>query len=111
MIWSGLGFLVVVIVYVSSFISELITREVTGDLDYYQNNHTPFYISIFVSCSIIYFLGQWLNTRKAKTYIDKATGEEIVFKNNHSFFFIRMEYWGIIICIVVTALIIKEQLF
>jgi len=109
-IWSGLGFLVAIILIVTTLLASIITGTITGNDSYFKDNSMPFVISLFISCAIIYFLGKWLNTRKTKTYIDKGTGKEIIFKNNHGFFFIRMEYWGIIIFILTIILLIKEQL-
>ena len=106
-IWSGLGFLVVVIVFVSSLLAEVLTETITGNDNLYQQNPIPLIVSLLFSSILIYFLGKWLNTRKAKTYIDKETGEEILLKNNHGLFFIQMEYWGIIIFLIAIVLLIK----
>lgn len=109
-IWSGFGFLVVVIVIASTFLAQIITRAITGNDQFFDQSSIPFDIAMFFSSAVIYFLGKWLNTRKAKTYIDKETGKEIILKRNHSLFFIKMEYWGIIIIVIMVILSIKELL-
>ena len=108
-IWSGLGFLVLFIIFANSLLANTINKAITGNDNSYQENTIPITISLLFSSIVIYFLGKWLNTRKAKTYIDKETGKEIIQKGDHSFFFIRMEYWGIIIPIIMIILLIKEQ--
>jgi membrane protein YqaA with SNARE-associated domain len=76
------------------FISEFIAK---NDQFYQENSDLLATIGATVSAIEIYLLGKWLNTRKAKKYIDTETGEEVIMKHNHSFFFIRMEHWGIIV--------------
>lgn len=109
LVWSGLGFLVIAIVAANAVVAQLITDTVTGDENFYAEHSLPSILSLYLSCLIIYFLGKWLNTRKAKVYIDKQSGEEVVLKNNHTFFFIRMEYWGMIIFVITIIYTVKEQ--
>ena len=98
-IWKGLGFLVAVITFLVSLGAQLITETMTNDENYYQENSIPLAISILLSGIINGFLGKWINNTKPKILIDKETGEEVILKNNHSFFFIPMEYWSIILVI------------
>ncbi|MGG7209465.1 hypothetical protein [Clostridium baratii] len=37
---------------------------------------------------------------EGKTYINKETGKEVILRKKHSFFFIDIEYWGIIFPII-----------
>lgn len=39
-------------------------------------------------------MGAYLNRKQGKVMIEKETGREVILKPDHSFFFIRMEYWG-----------------
>lgn len=103
-IWKGWGFLVAVIVFFTSLVAEIISESVTSNEDYYQEHSFPLSLALLLSGIISGLLGKWLNTRNADVFIEIDTGKEIVVKNNHSLFFIPMEYWGMIL--VVSAVLV-----
>lgn len=43
-----------------------------------------------------WFLGNKWNNVEPKIVIDEKTGEKIAIKENHSIFWIKMQYWGVI---------------
>ena len=43
-----------------------------------------------------WLMGRKWNSAEGKVMIDKETGQEVLFKQKHSIFWIKMEYWGII---------------
>lgn len=86
-VWSGRGFLSLLILFIAIFLFIPIFPETY----IIQSFVIPLYISAIFS----YFFGiKWNKT--LKVFIDKETGKEINFKNNHGLFWINMEYWGII---------------
>lgn len=108
-IWAGFGYLVPIIVFATSLIAEIITEKITGDPHYYQTHFELVFIAMLVASACLYFLGTWLSARKAKKYIDTETGDTVIIKNNHTFFFIRIEYWGLIIPVISGFITIKEH--
>ena len=96
-IWSRLGFLVAVFVFGCSLIANLLINQLTGSGIYWEEHRWPFGVSLLVSGLLSWTLGSWLSNSKAKTLIDKETGEEIVVTPNHTFFFIKMHWWGIML--------------
>lgn len=107
-IWSGLGYLVLVILLADSLLIQLISGALTNNSRYFQENSMLLVLSLWLSSAIIYFLGRWLNSRKAKIYIDKETGQEIKIQNNHRLFFIPMQYWGLLTFIGGLVIFIKS---
>lgn len=96
--WSGYGFLVIAILWGNLILIELVSEFIAKSDEFYQENSNLLAtMGATVSAIEIYLLGTWLNTRKAKRYIDTETGKEMIMKHSHSLFFIRMEYWGGII--------------
>jgi len=85
-IWSGLGFLVVVFVMVSGVF--LYDPKAGDTID------KPFAYSLLVAGIASGILGYFLRRRPARTLVDKATGKEVVFRQSHSLFFVPMIYWG-----------------
>ena len=93
-IWNGKGYLVAVIIFGCSLITELVSERIYQDDRYYQTHSVPLASAFLMAGIIIWIVGRQLNKQKVKTLVDKQTGEEVVLKNNNSFFFIAMEYWA-----------------
>lgn len=98
-IWSGLGFLVAVIVFGFSLALNLAFDAWQGE-GFYTAHKWPFAISLFLSAITCWFVGSALRKRTSQTVIDKATGQEIVLdRSNHSLFFIPMHIWAPILAV------------
>lgn len=107
-IWSGLGFLVAVIVFGFSLMANLISDSISGNEIYWKTHQWPLAVSLLCSSLACWFLGNFLRNRKAKVLIDKETGEEVVLKPSHSLFFVPMPYWGPILLVVGIAVLMID---
>ncbi|WP_281986616.1 hypothetical protein [Aquimarina aggregata] len=99
-VWSGRGFLsliILVIVYV--VLLNFIPKE-QGDY--------ALVIGLFIAGIFSWIMGKKWNKPEGRTVIDKSTGQEIILKPNHSLFWIKMEYWGIIFGGISIVLLIKQ---
>lgn len=86
-VWSGRGFLSLLILFIAIFLFIPILPET-----YITQS---FVIPLYIAAIFSYFFGiKWNKT--LSVFIDEETGKEINFKNNHGLFWINMEYWGII---------------
>jgi uncharacterized protein YacL len=86
-VWSGRGFLSLLILFIAIFLFIPILPET-----YITQS---FVIPLYIAAIFSYIFGiKWNKT--LRVFIDKETGKEINFKNNHGLFWINMEYWGII---------------
>jgi len=87
-IWSGRGFLVLLVLIALAIAAVALLPEVYQD---YGIIGSIFSVAIF----------SWLCGKKwngvSKEYIDKETGQTVNSRAKHSLFFINMEYWGIIL--------------
>ena len=98
-IWSGLGFLVAVIVFGFSLVFNLAFNAWLGE-SYYEEHKWPFGVSLLLSAIVCWFLGAYLRNRAAQTVIDASTGQQMVLdRSNHRFFFIPVHLWGPILAI------------
>jgi len=98
MIWRGIGWLVILIVFLVSLFGELLTEDIIfKDENYYQQHTWPFSLSLTFSAAIVWYLGKKVFPPTERKLIDQETGQEVIFKDSHDFFFIRMEYLGIIL--------------
>ena len=107
-IWRGWGILAAIIPFGMLIITELISEAVSGMVDYYQQNSGWLVLlGLLVSSLILWPLGRRLNDR-SRAYTDRETGQQIAVRPNHQLFFIKMEYWAIILPILGAALVLSE---
>lgn len=98
MIWSGFGFLVVVIVFGFSLAVNLAADAWLG-AGYYAEHKWPFAVGLLLSAVACWFIGLALQRRGSRVVIDKATGREFELRRNHRFFFIPIHIWGIVLAV------------
>jgi hypothetical protein len=96
-IWSGLGFVVAIIGFGCLLLTEVITRSSFHSDTYFQTHGWPKLAALWIAAALVYAVSLWLNRAPGRVMIDKATGEEVVLKKNHSLFFIRVRYWPYIL--------------
>ena len=99
-VWSGRGFLIVIVLLVTLF--ALVSVLPTELAEY------GFVITCFITGVFSWFMGKKWNEEEGQIVIDKATGQEIELKRNHSLFWIKMQYWGPI-CAVLGLIILVQQ--
>ncbi|WP_431244344.1 hypothetical protein ACQ9BO_08465 [Flavobacterium sp. P21] len=86
-VWSGRGIFSLLILFVALLISVSIFPETYVDLS--------FIVPLYITGIFSFILGiKW--NRTLRVIIDKETGNKINYKSNHSLFWVKMEYWGII---------------
>jgi hypothetical protein len=99
-IWSGLGFLVAVIVFGFSLALNFAFNAWWSE-GYYDTHKWPFAISLFLSAITCWFLGSSLRKRKSQIVIDKETGKELVLnRSNHTLFLIPVHIWAPILAVI-----------
>lgn len=85
-VWSGRGFVSVLVLIVALFASMSILPKERSDY--------AFVIATSVAAIFSWYFGNKWNNKNGRIVIDEQTGQRIVLKNNHSLFWINMEYWG-----------------
>lgn len=97
-VWSGKGYLSVLILFIAIFLCISLLPETYAT--------ECFVIPLYIAGIFSYVFGvKWNKT--LRVFIDKETGKEINFKSNHGLFWVNMEYWGIIFPIL--ALVMLTQ--
>ena len=84
-VWSGRGFLLIIVWIAAAFIS----IKLPGTTGFY-----PSAIASFVTAIFAWFFGNKWNNKEGRIVIDERTGERLEIKSNHSFFWIKMQYWS-----------------
>ncbi|SMD36230.1 hypothetical protein SAMN04488029_2785 [Reichenbachiella faecimaris] len=91
-IWSGRGILTPLILVTSVVLFISISSEEIGVY--------TFPISILLAGVANWILGKKWNSASGRIVVDEATGERIELKSNHTLFWIKMEYWGVLFGII-----------
>lgn len=91
-IWSGRGILTPLILVASIILFISISSEEIGVY--------TFPLSILLAGVANWFLGKKWNNEPGRIVVDEATGERIELKSNHTLFWIKMEYWGVLFGII-----------
>ncbi len=87
-VWSGRGFLAILVLVVSLFLLVSLVPREQGDY--------AFVGAFFIAAAFSWFMGKKWNEAEGRTMIDKASGQEFILKPNHSLFWIKLQYWGVI---------------
>lgn len=94
--WQGLGLLALAIPFVVLLLINYVLDEVFGHGFYASHNYSPL-IAMTISAVIVWFVGKKLSKDKLeRILIDQATGEKVVIKKKHTFFFIPLHWWALI---------------
>ena len=93
-IWKGAGGLVLIFGIVAALLTNVVTSSAFNQNNYFADHAWAQAMSLWMAGTACWFLGRYLNSKSGRVLIDKATGQEITIKPDHSLFFIKLEYWG-----------------
>ena len=99
-VWSGRGFLSVIVLILSFVLLVPILPKEQGDYG--------FIVSLLIAGAFSWFMGKKWNEQVGRTVIDKNTRQEMVLKQNHSLFWIKMQYWGLIFAALALIILIQQ---
>lgn len=109
-VWRGWGILVVIVAALAVALVRGVTVALFGAGTYDRQGAWLLPLSLTLAAPIVWPLGRFLNGRDARTLVDPATGQRVTLRPDHSLFFIRMEYWAIILVLVAVASLIYRTL-
>lgn len=87
-VWSGRGFLSIIVLVATLFLCVSILPNEYSDYG--------FVITAFITGVFSWFFGRKWNLQNERIVVDEKTGQRLKIKNNHTLFWIPMQYWGII---------------
>jgi hypothetical protein len=97
LVWSGKGFWVPVVTFLSCLGMELFVRAIFHDDHYYQTHGWPIFCAFLFSAAVVATIAQMcLRERELR---DMKTGEYVVIRENHTFFFVNIKFWPYILVV------------
>ncbi len=99
LIWRGWGILVVLIGFGLLVATQALVDAVAGRGAYTRESALWAPIAIVAAGAIVLVIGRALNGRPPRELVDKQTGEQVVLRPDNSLFFIKMEYWGVLMLV------------
>jgi len=103
-IWSGRGFLSIIVLLATLFLCLLTFPP--------ENAAYGLITTAFVTGIFSWYFGKKWNTKNERIVVDEKTGQRLKIKNNHTIFWIPMQYWGIVFfAFGIIILFLKSVLF
>ena len=93
-IWEGHGYLAVLIPIIIFLLYIAIETVFTGSEDL---SSLGVIFCLALSSYLLWIIGKRLNRNNRRRLIDPETNEEVILKINHSLFFIKIQYWGLML--------------
>jgi uncharacterized membrane protein YfcA len=91
LIWRGWGIVVVGLFILAALIGGGIGEAASADGRWVA----PFFGLFLILAGIVtWYLGKRLNRDTTRELVDPKTGQTVVVRRDHSFFFIKVEWWG-----------------
>ena len=57
--------------------------------------------AMFIPAGVMtWYLGKWMNRGSIRQLVDPQTGQTVTLRNDHSFFFVPVQWWGVLIVVV-----------
>lgn len=104
-IWQGRGGLVVLIVFLTSLIGNVITNYIVSG---YYDSHT-WVSGLFVSISAIFIHILYIKTDiRERLLVDQNTGERLLYKPSHTLFWIPLRLWAPIVALAGGAMVVND---
>lgn len=91
-IWSGRGILTPLILVASILLFISVSSDEIGVY--------TFPLSILLAGVLNWYFGNKWNNKEGRIMVDETTGERVEFKPNHTLFWIKMQYWGVLFGII-----------
>jgi len=109
MLYTGWGPIVVVVFLLIAFGSQSVFMHLTGERRFFVN-HPLLAVLIFAFAGTVgWFLGRFMNRKPLEVVEMDQHGRKLVSKARHTIWFIPAEYWGPILFLVVTFIVLIKD--
>lgn len=97
LIWKGWGLLAIICPLVFALLMEFCVDSALG-AGFYKTGSWPLPLAFMLSAIPVVILGQKLNKKPGRIVIDPENNEKLELKKIHSFFWVPLQYWALVLC-------------
>ena len=94
-IWSGYGFLTIVIVALTTVAVGGIGQALLKAIGRPDLTYLAISLGILAAAAANWFIGKQMNSTPPRELVDVKTNQRVIFRRLHKLFWIRMEYWSV----------------
>jgi hypothetical protein len=105
-VWRGWGILVPVIAFASALLMQVAVDALAGPGAYTRDAYPWAPVALLLAAPLVWLLGRRFNGRTPRVLVDRETREEVILRPEHAFFWIKMEYWAIILALIAGAVLL-----
>ncbi len=99
-VWKGRGGAIALVTFGSLLSTEMATRRIYPEPNYYQNHGWPKLFGFWLAAAIVFTLRFWLGAEREDQIRYQIPGHEIPKPSEASLFFIQAKYWpGLLVCL------------
>lgn len=106
MLFTGSGPIVVVVFIGLTFGAQVLFREWTGDGRYFLHHKSAGLLIFAFAGIVVWFLGKFMNRKPLRVVEMDQEGRKLVNKPRHTIWFIPAEYWGPILFLLLTFIVL-----
>jgi hypothetical protein len=106
-IWRGWGVIVIGVFFLCDLVANALANALGGN-GYWDSHGWPMACALILAGGIIWAIDAFLAKRGERVLVDEQTGQRVVFRKHHDFFFVRLKWWGLIFsCLAVVILVTR----
>jgi hypothetical protein len=109
MLFTGWGPIVVVVFILITFGAQSFFTRMTGERRYFMQHPILGLLVFAVAAIVVWFLGRFMNRKPLEVVELDQQGRKVVSKARHTIWFIPAEYWGPILFVVLTLIILLKD--
>ena len=110
MLFTGWGPIVFVVFLGIVFGFQALMMHLTGERRFFIGHPFLGFLIMAVAAIVVWFLGRFMNRRPLVVMELDKDGRKLVPKARHTIWFIPAEYWGFILFLVMTFIIVRSHL-
>ena len=108
MIFTGWGPVVLVVFLLITFGAQSLFTRLTGEGRYFLQHRLVGLLIFAFAGIVVWFLGRFMNRKPLEVMELDQHGRKLVAKARHTIWFIRAEYWGPILFLLLTLIVLVK---
>ena len=92
-VFSGLGFLVLLFGVGFAALAQFGTQKAFNDDKYFDTHGWPILVALWAAALAVFLVARRVDAKPGQAVVDKATGQEMVLRKQHHLFFVPLRYW------------------